>query len=82
MVKKCNCKKCIYCALICTSTSVPRIDCKRMGTDMVMPAYCDQYTTTEEFLSPEFIEKLAEFFALPQRLVWDESKNKQKQENK
>lgn len=50
MVKKCNCKKCVYCELICTITSVPRINCRKFGTDMVMPSYCSQYKTKEEIV--------------------------------
>lgn len=49
MIKKCKCKKCAYCQQICLNTSVPRINCEKVGMDMVMPAYCVHYTTKDEY---------------------------------
>lgn len=58
MIKKCKCKKCVYCEQICTTTSVPRINCKKAGKDMVMPAYCSQYKTKEEFNAKTLVERM------------------------
>lgn len=59
MVKKCNCKKCVYCKQIFTSTNVSRINCETVGTDIVMPTYCNQYKTERE-LTIERVVKAAE----------------------
>lgn len=57
MVKKCKCKKCGYCKQIFTATSVTRINCEKVGFDMVIPSYCDEFITIEEYKMQQEFKK-------------------------